>query len=97
MDQQGKASLPFAPKGLIDPEAIAMLRQAGDFPNQKTADKAARKKGWVVVDGNHRCPDCAKRPEPTPARRGAYIKIPDSAASSRAARNGKNTVTNHGR
>ncbi len=48
---------------------------AKDFPTAKSADAFARKHGWTVEDGNHRCLQCSERneAEAEPVRRGAYL------------------------
>lgn len=81
MDRSGKAALVFAPGGNIDLAIPNPLADAADYPTKEVADKAAGEHGWVVVDGDHRCPECYMKAqaEPDPPRRGAYIEIPDCA------------------
>ena len=89
MDNEGKASIPFAPRGIIDvnfgpdPETFVPnpYISARVFSNHEDADTEARKVGWSALDGNHRCPECAlreleARSEQRESRVGAYIDLP---------------------
>ena len=91
MDQQGKATIPFALGGLVDVNIRANvlivdpLALAKVYPDHETADTESRKLGWVVVNGNHRCPECWKQEqakdyyESSQAQHGAYIDLPQRA------------------
>ena len=86
-----KSSIPFALGGLVDvnlgtdvlvPNPLSLAKV---YPDHETADTESRKLGWVVVNGNHRCPECWKREQQTKdyessqARHGAYIDLPQRA------------------
>ena len=86
MDSEGKASIPFALGGFVDvvdanlPELISNpVPLAKTFPDHERADIESRKLGWVVVDGNHRCPECWKREQETkPSDSPSFPGVPGS-------------------
>lgn len=67
MNEKGK---PIGKKilhgGLIDMQELAahfagIEGEAATFEDRASADSAALGHGWQVIDGDHRCPECAEK------------------------------------
>ena len=83
MNPKGKpVGEPVLHGGLMDLSAMmthfsTLKQQSADFPSKEAADAAAKGFGWIVVDGNHRCPGCflleQAYKDNAVERRGCYI------------------------